>query len=239
MKAGGFVHVGGRDERGHPLDDLPFCQNGPEVPPRNRVDAGRGFVQNSQLRLMNQRADQPEFLFHAARELLHQPSAKTLQAGDRQQSRFAFTKVGLGHQPEPGEEVDVLLHGELGVEIESQSLGEKSDPPLHLFRRPLGIHDDPEHLGGSSLISQHSRDRLHHRAFPCTIRPDEAVDLPSVHGEVQAVDGEMVLVPLDEAGHPDDHIRRRWSEACHRGFDQATSSFQRISASAGSPGVSR
>ena len=207
VKAGRFVHVGGRHQRGHALVRLPFGENGPEVPPGDRIDTGRRLVQNGQLRLMDQRTDQAELLLHSARELFHQPAAEAIQAGDRQQPGLARAKLRLRDQPQPGKEVDVFFNGELGVEVQPQSLREKSDPRFHPFRRPLGIHEGPEHFGGSPVVSQHPGDRFHHTALARTIRSDEAIDFTPLHGEVQAVDRKMLLVTLDEAGHTDNHLR--------------------------------
>ena len=41
----------------------------PELPPRERIDAGRRLVEDEQIRLVDQRAAQPDLLLHAAREL--------------------------------------------------------------------------------------------------------------------------------------------------------------------------
>ena len=62
-----FVHVGGRDHHAHlrpasadAVDQLP------ELPPRQRIDAGRRLVQDQEIGIVDQRAAERQLLLHAA-----------------------------------------------------------------------------------------------------------------------------------------------------------------------------
>ena len=65
-----FVHIRGCDNHAHEwamradrIDQLP------ELPPRERIDAGGGLIENKEIRIVHQRAAEADFLLHAAREL--------------------------------------------------------------------------------------------------------------------------------------------------------------------------
>jgi hypothetical protein len=63
-----FLHVGGGHDHAHagaPLANA--IDQIPELAPRKRIDAGRRFVENQQIRIVNQRAAEAQLLLHAAR----------------------------------------------------------------------------------------------------------------------------------------------------------------------------
>ena len=82
IKTPGFIHISGGDNdaetgflRADPLDQLP------ELTARQWVYACGRFIQDQQLRVVNERAAQTEFLFHAAGQLTSRPRQKGRQAG--------------------------------------------------------------------------------------------------------------------------------------------------------------
>ena len=78
----GLLHVGGRDDdahagaaRAHAVDQFP------ELPARQRIDAGRRLVEDQQVGIVDQRAAQAELLPHAAGQLLRRPVGERREAG--------------------------------------------------------------------------------------------------------------------------------------------------------------
>ena len=77
-----FLHVGGGDHhahafpaRAHAVDQLP------ELPARERIDAGGRLVEDQKVRIVDQTATQPELLPHAARKLLRRAIGKRRKPG--------------------------------------------------------------------------------------------------------------------------------------------------------------
>ena len=77
----GLFHVGGGDQhahagtaRAHAVDQQP------ELAARQRIDAGRRLVEDEQVRVVDQRAAQPELLLHAAGELAGRAGPRTAPA---------------------------------------------------------------------------------------------------------------------------------------------------------------
>ena len=63
----GFLHIGGRDHHAHlrPLSADAVDQL-PELPPRQRIDPGRRFVEDQEIGIVDQRAAERQLLLHAA-----------------------------------------------------------------------------------------------------------------------------------------------------------------------------
>jgi hypothetical protein len=78
---------------------------------------------------VDQRARQSELLLHAAREVLHGPVAEPVEAGHPQQDPLALGEGRRRNHPQAREEVDVLLDGELGVQVQPEALRHEADAP--------------------------------------------------------------------------------------------------------------
>ena len=65
MATFGLVEIGGGGQDGHSLRDQ-FVQDAPEIAPRDGIDARGRLVEKDHFGAMNERADQPELLLHAA-----------------------------------------------------------------------------------------------------------------------------------------------------------------------------
>ena len=212
-----------------------FRQDQPEVAPRYRVDAGGGFVEDDQFRLVNQRAGERQFLFHAAGQMFHRPPAELGETGDREQPLLAFGQRGCRNQPQLGEEIDVFLDREFGVQVQAQPLRHEAEAVFHPFRGGLGIQSRAEHFERAAIESEHAGDGFHQTGFARAVRSDQAVDFAAPHIQRYAGHRAAPAVALDESVQVQ---QRRFDRGYQRGLAHAASSFQRIIASAGSPGVS-
>jgi len=94
LKLLGFFHIGSRHQQ-RELRALAayVVHQFPETPPRQRIDAGGGLVEDQQVRLVNQRAAQPELLLHPARQLARRAFGKTLKIGGLEQLGHALFAV--------------------------------------------------------------------------------------------------------------------------------------------------
>lgn len=81
---------------------------------------------------MDQRAGQPQFLFHATGERPRQSLAKRQHVSSRQHRISACSPDGPWHLKEVSVETDVLVHRE--VFIKAKSLGHIADMPFGLLR---------------------------------------------------------------------------------------------------------
>ena len=149
----GLLHIGGRHDDAHAgaaradaVDQLP------ELAARERVDAGGRLVQNQQIRIVDQRAAEAEFLPHAARELLRRPIFKGRQPGAFEQFGDSPVALVTGLSEQAAEELDVLADAQIGIEILAQPLRHVGDP--RTYRRPvLRIGDVATEDGGAAGLN--------------------------------------------------------------------------------------
>jgi len=66
----------------------------PKLRPRQWINSGGGFIQNQQIRVVNQRAAQTKFLFHAAGQFTNRPRKKRSQSSAAGQ--FVNAAAALG-----------------------------------------------------------------------------------------------------------------------------------------------
>ena len=91
-----LLHVGGGDHDAHrrsPRADA--VDQLPELPARQRVDAGGRLVEDQQVRIVDQRAAQRQLLLHAARQLAGRPVGKRIETGRGEQLRDALLRARL------------------------------------------------------------------------------------------------------------------------------------------------
>ena len=174
-------------------------------------------------------------MLHATRELLHRPVAEIVQARHGQQLVLAQGQFRRRDIAQFGEEIDVLLDREFGVEVEAQSLRHETEAALDFFGRSFGVDFFAEDVKRAALKGEHTGDGLHQAAFSGAVGADQAVNLTALNGEAGAVDRHLFAIAFDEILHPHDGRVL----AYHRGLAHGASSFQRIMASAGRPGVAR
>ena len=171
----GFLHIGGRHDHAHAgTARTDAVDQFPELAARERIDAGGRLIQNEQIRIVNERAAQAEFLAHAARQLLRRPIFEGSQPGAVQQFRdspFAFV-AGLSEQA--AEKLDVLADAQVGIEILPKPLRHVGDP--RTYRRPVLRVGDvaAEHRGAAGLVLTRARDDAEKRRLSHPVRTDQS-----------------------------------------------------------------
>ena len=90
-----LVHVGGGDDDAHagPVR-ADVVDERPELPPRQRIDAGGRLVEDEQVRVVDQRAAEPDLLLHAARELAGRAIGERAEPGGVEQLLDARPALG-------------------------------------------------------------------------------------------------------------------------------------------------
>ena len=123
-----FLHIRGRDHHAHlrpartdAVDQLP------ELPPRQRIDPGRRFVEDKEIGIVNQRAAERQLLFHAAGKLAGGPVEERIETGRAGQVVDARLALRLPLAEQAADEVQIFEHAERGVEIAPETLRHVSD----------------------------------------------------------------------------------------------------------------
>ena len=94
----------------------------PELTARQRIDAGGRLVEDQQIRIVDQRAAQPELLPHAAGELPCRPIGERRQASAVEQLGDAPVALVARLAEQAAEELDVLADAEVGIEVLAEPL---------------------------------------------------------------------------------------------------------------------
>ena len=235
METRRLVHIGG----GHHGGDAALADQGgedlPEITARDRIDTGRGLIEDDQVGLVDQGADQAQLLLHAPGELFHGPAAERLQAGQAEQPRLALGQGRIGHLTHARQKIDVFLDRQVGIEVLTQPLGHEAEPGLDALGIGVAVNALAQHAKPPLIEGHHPGDRLEQAALARPVGADEPEQIPRRAIEIDAAHGLHRAVGLAQ---PLDLDRRRRPRH-HCGGSQATSSRQRITASAGNPGVRR
>ncbi len=180
----GLVQVGRGDHDRHPLLQH-LVEDPPEVPPRDRVHAVGGLVQQQDLRRVDQRAGQAQLLFHSARELVGQPVLERGEVAETQQALDARRPLLARDLEEVRVEEEVLQHGEVAVETEA--LGHVRDTVLdRLGLRSNGV------AGDERVALRRSQDPRQHpqgRGLPGAVRTDQPEQFPARDREGEVIHG--------------------------------------------------
>ena len=108
------------------------CTIGPQLPPRQRIDADARLVEQQQVRGSHQRAGQAQLLLHAAGELARGPRGERRQVGHREQPSEALRADRLRYAVQVGVEIEVLLNAQ--VLVEPKALRHVADAILDRLR---------------------------------------------------------------------------------------------------------
>src|SRR5262249_39394676 len=80
-----LIEVGGAPDHSQPLC-YQFMNHFPQLSSRDGINSNARFVQQQQPWVSEQRASQPEFLFHPTRKLSCHSARKAIQVGERKQT---------------------------------------------------------------------------------------------------------------------------------------------------------
>src|ERR1044072_1234997 len=107
----------GGDEKCHPLAGE-LEEQIPKLTARDRVDAGGGFIEKQNRRLMHERAGHGEALAPAAGKKRSAPVEIWLEMGERDQVVAPPFQLAFGKAVELARKNEVLVHRQLVVERE-------------------------------------------------------------------------------------------------------------------------
>jgi hypothetical protein len=187
----GLVEIGRAD---HDRDALveELGQQLPELAARDRIDPGRGLVEQDEPRFVHERAGERELLFHAAGQPVGQAGSERAQAGEREQ---AVAPGGvLPHAVDLGEERDVLVDAQVAVQAEP--LREVTDLPRQGHMLAGGIA--AEHLHAAGILAQQAADHADDRRLSRTVRADQPEHPAARHAHRHAVEGAHGAESLDD-----------------------------------------
>ncbi len=180
-----LVQVGGAEQHAHPLFPHQPLDDGPQLAPRHRIDADRGFVQQQQTGRPHQGAGQSEFLFHAAGQASRQPRGEAGQTHHVQQFGVASAPFGGQHPLQVGVQIQVLLDAQ--VLVQAEALRHVADRGLH--RQRLAAHVQTQHPQFAGIGPQQAGGQPHQGGFAGAIRADQAGDPARRDRQADAVQG--------------------------------------------------
>ena len=201
----GFLHIGCRHDDAHAGPAGAYAVNQfPELAAGKRVDAGGGLIQNKQIRIMNQRAAQPEFLAHASRQLLGRAIFKGRQARAVQQFRNSPFALVAGLPEQSTKKLDILADTEVRIEILPQPLWHVGDP--RTYQCPVSRIENAatEDLGAARLDLTRASDDAEKRGFSDPIgtnQPNHAIGRYADRDAVQCRDLTVFLREAVEDGN--------------------------------------
>ncbi len=218
-----LVHVMGRDDerRATLLEPIEAV---PEQVARLRVEPRGGLVEDHQVRLVDERARDGEAALHAAGERLYLVLGALVQLHELEQLVRSLARRGPGDVEVSGVHLQVLAHGELGVEV--VDLRHHAEARLDLACLRARIHADDAERAVAERAG--TRDHAHGAGLPGTVGAEEAERLAGMHVEIDAVDGGELAEPLRQAAGVDKGGGRRHGtgddspnlsamrDACHR-----------------------
>ncbi len=203
----GLFHIGrGHDDahartaQPHALDELP------ELAARQRIDARRRFVENQEIGVVDQRAAQAELLAHAAGELLGQPVGEGREAGALQQLGDPEVALGAALAEQAAEELDILAHAEVRIEVLAQALRHEGDPRADRRAMAHIDHVAAQHFDPAFLDALGAGNEAQQRGFADAIRADQPDSAIGRNVERQPVERGDLPIAVRDALESDDRV---------------------------------
>ena len=228
VEAFGLFHIGSCDDHAHSrparaqsIDEIP------ELPARQRIDAGCGLVENQEIGIMNERAAQSELLPHAAGEFFGWPVGKGRKPRAVQQLLDPPFALFACLSEQPGEELDVLPHAQVGIEILAEPLRHVGDARTDRGARgsigDLGVENENAAL----LDLPCSRQDREQRGFSDAVRTDQADEPARRNVGRYAVERRNGAIAMRKIPNDRDPIVAAVHGALSRFFGHATLGSQR------------
>ena len=179
----GLVHVVGGDEDGGALVGQPPDEP-PEISARDGVDARRRLVEEDEPRGVDKGAGQGQPLAVAAGQRARQLPLPLGQVRHPDHLRDPWRALGPRHLVHARVEAQVLVDAQVVVERELlRHVADDRLDPLRLDDE-VDAEDGPAPPGGFEQAAEHAE----RRGFARPVRPEEAVQLPLPHAQVEVVD---------------------------------------------------
>ncbi len=174
----------GRDEDRHAVAPRQLAENAPEGRARHRIDAGGRLVEDQHLGAVDQRNRETEALADAERQRIGQGVHRPGEVESLGHLAHPVRDAVLGKLEQARVQLEVLAHGQLGVEREG--LAHVADPAAHahVVRIDLAAKEPRRALARGQEAGQ----RLHRRGFAAAVRAEEAEDLAPFDAEAHMID---------------------------------------------------
>ena len=158
---------------------------------------------------MDEGAAQAELLLHAARELPCQAVREGIETGRSEKIGDACLALGASLAEEAGEEVDILPHAEIGVEVPAQPLRHVGDARADGVAMVPVRHVTGEHVDPSRLDPPRAGDEGEQRGLADAVRPDNRNRTAGRDLQVHPVQRGDVAIALGHALQRRDRRRKR------------------------------
>ena len=162
----------------------------------DRVEAGKRLVQHHQPRLVHQRAEQLHGLRHALGQLADLPVGGMAEAVLFQQFAPALAPFGQRQAAQRAHEGDRLIR--LHRRIQAALLGQIADQPGDIVRPVM-----PEHAAHALVGIDDAQQHPQRGGLARAVGAENAVDRAFGHGQVDPVDRQRPVEPLDQPARLD------------------------------------
>ena len=202
-----LFHIGRGDDhahafaaRAHAIDQLP------ELPARQRVDAGRRFVEDQEIRIMDETATKPELLPHAAGQFLRWAVGKRRESGAVQELTDLFVPLGTRLLEQAAKKLDILPDAQVRIEVLAQALRHIGDARTDRgpMRRASHVAADDEN--GPGLYPPRTRDQAQQRGLADPVGPDEPHHAAGRDLDRDVVQSNNTAVSLGDARDPRNRV---------------------------------
>ena len=212
VEALGLLHIGGGHDDAHLRP--PGTNAGdqlPEMPARQRIDAGGRLVEDQQIGIVDQRAAEAELLLHAARKLAGRPVGKGRKPGAVEQGRDAGLAMRAVMAEQPAEEIDILEDRQCRIEIAAEALRHVGDARTDPVAVPRPGHVAAKDLDAALLQRAGTGNQGQQARLADTVRSDQPDHLPGRNVERHAVERAVPAIAERDVGEPRNGRRRNHS----------------------------
>ena len=192
-----LLHVGGGDQYGEARPVRPdVVDEPPELPARQRIDAGGRLVQDQEIGIVDQGAAERELLLHPAGQLAGRAIRKGMQPGRAQEARAARATLGRRLPEQASEIVDVLHDREARIEIAAQALRHVGDARHDAVAVRRRSDVAAERANGPGLQAANAGDQAEQGRFSDPIRPHQRGRAAGPEREADAGERRRLAVAL-------------------------------------------